>query len=136
MAQTARDTITRALTMLGITLSGNAPTAVEAFDGLKALNNMIHAWKGQGVDVGHVDLALSDNLALAPEHHEGTTALLAIRLSPDYSAPVPKETALIASNGWAALQAKYIADSPSNDLICETGLRIIGRRRYGGWYNG
>lgn len=136
MAQTARDTITRALVMLGISLAGRAPTNVEASDGLNALNGMMHAWKADGVDVGHIDLALSDNLALAPEHHQAVTALLAVRLSSDYEVPIPQGVGILAANGWSGLQAKYIANSPENDLICETALRYIGTRRNTGWYRG
>jgi hypothetical protein len=134
VAQTARDTITRALVMLGISLAGRAPTAVEASDGLKALNGMMHGWKAQGVDVGHIDLALSDYLALAPEHHEAVTALLAVRLSTDYEVPIPQGTGIIAANGWSGLQAAYITNSPANDLIVESGLRRIGRSPVGTYY--
>ncbi len=134
MAQTARDTIKRAMVMLGVLVGGRDPTASEALDALKALNSMIHGWKAQGVDVGHVDLALSDQLALAEEHHEATTALLAVRLAGDYLTQVPPSTALIAANGWSGLQAKYICDSPANDLMVETALRRLGGfRNYGYW---
>lgn len=134
MAQTARDTITRALVMLGVSLAGRAPTSYEALDGLKALNGMMHGWKAQGVDVGHIDLALGDNLALDASHHEAITALLAVRLSGDYSEPIPQSVGIIASNGWSGLQAAYITNSPANDLIVETGLRRIGRRPVGTYY--
>lgn len=134
MVQTVRDTITQALTMLGVSLSGNAPTGPEAADGVKAYNGMLHGWKGQGVDVGHIDQTINDDLVLDPMHHEGITALLAIRLSGDYSAQVPASVAIIASNGWSALQAAYITNNPNNDLIVETGLRRIGRRPVGTYY--
>ncbi len=136
MAQTVRDTVTRALTMLGVQLGGVAPTSAEALDGVKAWNAMVHGWKGQGVDVGHIDQTINDDLALAPEHHEGATALLAIRLAPDYSVQVSPSVATIASNGWSALQAKYIANDPSNDLICDLGLRRLSAfRGRGGYWN-
>jgi hypothetical protein len=122
--------------MLGVQLGGVAPTSPEAIDGMKAFNAMVHGWKGQGVDVGHIDQTLNDNLALAPEHHEGATALLAIRLAPDYSATVTPAVATIASNGWSALQAKYIINDPCKDMIVDTGLRRLGGYGYGGWYQG
>ncbi len=61
MSQTARDVITRAIRLLGTNIAGTAPTAVEASNGLISLNSMIHSWKGQGVDVGHIDRIKSNN---------------------------------------------------------------------------
>lgn len=136
MAQTARDTITRALVMLGVSVAGRAPTAVEASDGLKDLNSMIHGWKAQGVDVGHVDLALSDNLALAEEHHEATTALLAIKLAPGYQTQPSLALAAIASQGWAGLQAKYITDDITADMTVDRGLQRLGTSHANGSYTG
>ncbi len=134
MTQTVRDTVTQALVMLGAQLAGNAPTSVEALDGVKAFNAMVHAWKGQGVDVGHIDQTINDDLALAPEHHEAATALLAIRLAPDYEVQVSPSVATIAANGWSALQAKYIINDPNDDMIVETGLRrLSANRRWSFW---
>ncbi|HXE05825.1 MAG TPA: hypothetical protein VN579_07555 [Bryobacteraceae bacterium] len=129
MAQTARDTIKRAMRMLGVIVAGVEPTAVEAANGLLALNGMMHGWKGQGVDVGHIDLGLNDDLALDEMHHNGVTAMLAAELSPEFQVPVPIAVAAIAASGFSALQAAYIANSPSNDLISEIGLRRMSANR-------
>ena len=136
MTKTVRDTITQALTMLGVALGGVAPTGPEAADGVKAFNGMVHGWKAQGVDVGHIDQTINDDLALAPEHYEAVTALLAVRLAPDYDAQVSPAVATIASNGWSGLQAKYIINSPDSDMVVDTGLRRLGAFRSYGTYQG
>jgi hypothetical protein len=133
MAQTARDTIKRAMRMLGVIVAGVEPSAVEAANGLIALNSMIHGWKGQGVDVGHIDLTLNDNLALDEAFHNGVTGLLAAELSTEFQVPVPTAVALIAANGWAALQAQYITDDIGKDMTVETGLRKLQANYRGYW---
>lgn len=135
MAQTARDTISRAMRMLSILLDGATPTATEAADGLTALNAMMFGWKGQGVDVNHIELALNDNLALPEEFHNAVTALLAVEISSEYQAPIPPLVAAAATNGWDALKATYsFLNNPDSDLICDTGLRRLGNTLRSGWY--
>lgn len=136
MSQTARDTITRAMRMLGVVIIGNAVGSVEAANGLTALNSMMHGWKGQGVDIGHIDLALGDNLDLADQFINGCTALLAIDLAPEFSAPVPPAVSLIASNGWSALCAEYITNDITRDMMVELGLQRLQANRRGSWYRG
>lgn len=134
MPQTARDTITRAMRMLGINISGSAPTPTEAANGLIALNAMMHGWKGQGVDIGHIDLSLSTNVDLADEFLNGCTALLAAELSPEFTVPIPQAVGIAAANGWAALQARYITNDLNSDMTCETGLLRLQANRRGSRY--
>ena len=134
MAQTARDIVYAALGMTNVLIAGVAPTAVQTTRALGRLNDMMHAWKGQGVDVGHIDLTINDDFALAPEHILGTKALLCILLCGDYEVPVPDSVAAMASSGWAGLQAAYITNSPDQDMTVETGLRRIGFRPVGTYY--
>jgi hypothetical protein len=134
VAQTVRDTVTQALGMLSVQTAGVAPTSVQALDGVKRYNAMIHGWKGQGVDVGHIDQTLNDDVALAPEHYNAISALLAVNLAPSYLVSVSQELAVIATNGWSALQAAYITNSPNKDMTVETGLRRIGFRPFGTYY--
>lgn len=133
MSQTARDTITRAMRMLGVVIVGNAISDIEAANGLTALNAMMHGWKGQGVDIGHIDLTLNDNIDLADQFINGCTALLAVELSPEFTVPIPAATALAASNGWSALCAEYITNDITRDMTVETGLRRLGANRRGNW---
>lgn len=119
MATTARDTIHGALRLIGAVPSGEVPTAQEAADGLAALNGMLHGWKNRGVDLSHVDLALSDAIVPAEEFHEGIKYLLAVRLAPEYERPPAPELMSIADNAWRAIEMAY--GSPS-DLTVEDGL--------------
>jgi hypothetical protein len=134
VAQTVRDTVTQAVGMLGVQMAGVALTSNEMSDGVKRYNAMIHGWKGQGVDVGHIDQTLNDDVALAPEHHNAVTALLAVNLAPAYLVTVSQELAVIATNGWSALQAAYITNDPNKDMTVETGLRRLGFRPVGTYY--
>lgn len=129
MSQTARDTITRAMRMLGVIIGGTTPTAVQGANGLLAMNAMMHGWKGQSVDIGHQDLGLNDNLALPDEFLNGVTALLAVELSSEFVVPVPPGVVSSAINGWSALQARYITDNPNQDMIVDTGLRRLSANR-------
>lgn len=131
MAQTVRDTVTQALGMLGVQPAGVAPTSVMALDGVKRYNAMIHGWKGQGVDVGHIDQTLNDDLQLAPEHYNAVTALLAVFMAPSFLVSVTNELAGMATAGWSGLQAAYITNDPDKDMTVETGLRRIGFRPVG-----
>ena len=131
MAQTARDVVYAALGMTNVLIAGVAPTSVQASRALERLNDMMHAWKGQGVDVGHQDYTLNSQFALAPEHVLATKALLCVLLCGDYEVPVPDSVALMASNGWSGLQAAYVTNDPNKDMTVETGLRRIGFRPVG-----
>lgn len=134
MSKTARDTITRAMRMLGVIIGGTDPSDVESSNGLLALNAMMHGWKGKGVDIGHIDLDINDDLDVADEHCEGTTALLAIALAPEFTVSVSAAVGVLASEGWSSLQAAYITNDITRDMTVETGLRRLGANRRGGWY--
>jgi P22 tail accessory factor len=84
---TARDIIERAFRKPGVVASDEPMTADQAENGVNAMNDMMHGWLLDGIDVGHVDLELADVFPLEPQYVEGTVYLLAERLSPDYSAP-------------------------------------------------
>jgi hypothetical protein len=132
--ETARNIVEDALAMTNVLIAGVAPTAVQASRALRRYNNMIHAWKGQGVDVGHIDQTLDDDFALAPEHILGAKALLCVMLCGDYEVDVPAGVAAMATAGWAGLQAAYIINDPDKDMTVETGLLRIGRFRNPGSY--
>lgn len=57
---TVRDICRRALLRGGIIDSLHDPSAEEARDALDALNEMMHGWKAEGVDLFHTDFVLSD----------------------------------------------------------------------------
>jgi hypothetical protein len=134
--KTVRDVIREALGELGIVAAGVAPTSVQALDGVKRYNDMLHGWKGQGVDVGHIDQTLNDDVQIAREHHNGLVALLAVYMAPSYLVSVTNELGLMASSGWSGLQAAYIINDPNNDMIVDTALRRLGPFRSLGTYRG
>lgn len=134
MTTTPRTMVTRALRMLGHDPE-ETPTSTEMDSGLQALNAMLHDWKGQAVDIGHSDFALDDDMSveLDPKFTQGTTALLAIVLSPEYPhAQIPPPVAIMAQQGWAALQAAYFDSSVDSDLVVDEGFqRLSTNRRWG-----
>lgn len=136
MTTTPRTMISRAIRLLGADPE-ETPTATQLSTGLVALNDMIHAWKGQGVDIGHSDFALDDDVSveLDPKFNEGTTALLAIALDPEYPGlSVSPPIAVMAQQGWAALQAAYFDSSIDSDLVVDTAFqRLQSNRRWGLW---
>lgn len=136
MTTTPRTMITRALRQLGADPE-EVPTATQMATGLEALNTMLHAWKGQGVDIGHSDFLVDDDMSaeLDPKFNEGTTALLAVALDPEYPGyTVAPPVILMAQQGWAALQAAYFDSSIDSDLVVDTGFqRLSANRRRGFW---
>jgi len=100
---TALDIITRAYRKAGIAAHDEPLTADQAIYGRDALNAMMHGWKLRGVDLEHVSLELADTFSLDPEFEEGTTFLLAGRISPDYQVPVSFD----ADDWFRTFQAAY-----------------------------
>ena len=56
---TARDIINRALKRIRVLNSTESASGTDASDGLDALNDMMHGWKSDGVDVNHSDFTLA-----------------------------------------------------------------------------
>lgn len=130
MATVTRDLINRAFRLIAVCDPDETPTARQSQDALAALNQMMHNWRSQGVDVAHNDLTLDDDVNLDDQYIEGCTALLAYRLSPEYpgSAVTPSLIEL-ANNGWSALQAGFL---DIDNLRVDCALSRIGNRRYYG----
>lgn len=129
---TARSVVNRALRMLGVIDPDETPSATMADNALEALNAMVHAWKGQKVDVGHEDWTLDDDVTVEvdPMHVNGMTALLAIDMLPEYPGrQLSPAVKLIADGGWEALKAAYTDSSVDSDLTLDTAFQ----RR---WYRG
>lgn len=123
---TAQSVVYRALRMLGVADPEETPTATMAANGLETLNAMVHGWKGQKVDVGHEDWALTDEVTVEvdPQHVNSMTALLAVEMLPEYPGMTLSPAVLaVAANGWAALQAAYTDSSVDTDLTLDTAFR-------------
>ncbi|MEM8575526.1 MAG: hypothetical protein AAGF48_12925 [Pseudomonadota bacterium] len=125
---TMSDIVTRALKRLRVNNPRQTPDGVDISDGLDALNDMMHSWKGEGVDTDHDTLKLSDVFPLDDEHIQGVSALLAVRLASDHGTPIPDGVARDARMGWGALQAEFVKPAP--DASFEPGLTRLQFGRY------
>jgi hypothetical protein len=94
--------VTRALKRLGLVEPGESPAAADAEDGLAALNAMLAGWEADGINV-------SPDVPLPAKHEEGVTALLAVRLAPDYGKEPSALVYADASKGLTRLEADYIS---------------------------
>jgi hypothetical protein len=94
--------VTRALKRLGLVEPGESPAAADAEDGLAALNAMLAGWAADGMNV-------SPDVPLPAKHEEGVTALLAVRLAPDYNRTPNALVFADAEKGMQRLQADYIS---------------------------
>ena len=118
--------------MIAVCDPDETPTARQSRDALDALNQMMHNWRAQGVDVAHNDLTLDDDVNLDDQYIEACTALLAVRLNPEYPGSLVTSALVeLANNGWAALQAGFL---DIDNLRVDCGLSRIGYPRF--WGNG
>lgn len=81
---TARDIVSGALRRLTLRGSGEPIPANEAQDTLAALNDMMHAWKGQSLTYEHTTMELSTTFPLEDDLHQGVKAMLAIRIADEF----------------------------------------------------
>lgn len=129
---TAHDVVGRALRLIGVVDPTETPEAQQMQNGVDALNQMMHGWRLQGVDVQHTNLVLADDLIVPPELIGGVTALLAINLAAEYpGTAVPASTVSMAQAGWDGIQAAYI--SRDTELRVDRALLQTGpfrRTRY------
>ena len=128
---TARDSITRAWQM--ITASEETPTAAQAATGLIVLNDMLHGWAKQGVDLGHITLALTDNHKTHDSWLEGIRYNLALRLAGEYGFPVPPFVAAQASAAFSAFQAHALEFTGDLEVDRALDPRYFNTRRTGAY---
>lgn len=130
---TAGDTVTRALRLIQVGASGETPSAEEMADGLAALNDMLHGWAKDGVDLGHITLGLADAHKTHDSWLEGIRYNLAVRLAGEYGMPVPPYVAQQAARAFSAFQAHTLEFS--DDLRVDRALdpRYFNTRRSGAY---
>lgn len=116
---TARDVVEKAFKRLSIVSSGEPLDAETMSDGLDALNGMMFSWKADGLTYEHTRLTFSDDFPLGEEFTDGVSALLAIRLSPDFvTGVVTPQLTREADNAWHQLAGKYfVVEDVSFDPI-------------------
>ena len=98
---TMLDVVTDAFRKINLIAEDETPSAADGARGTTLLNDMLHGWKLQGVDLGHVTLTQAQSLPYDDAYMEGIKANLAVRFGAEYHAPVPQ---------WLFLQAKNAFD--------------------------
>jgi len=125
---TTNDIVTRALKRLRVVNPRETAEAIFASEGLQALNDMMASWKANGVDTGHETLTATDDFPLEPEHEQGVTALLAVRLAGDHGMEIDAGIERDASQGWDGLQAEFFTAPDGAEI--DLALRRTGRLFY------
>jgi hypothetical protein len=116
---TALEVITGALKALGIKPAESSIEAVEAADGLEALNDMMNEWDVDGITIGYETVEdVSDEIYVDDGALGAIKANLAVYIAPEYSRIVTNELALRARNGKRALRRSLpIAGSEFPDTL-------------------
>lgn len=127
---TMRDVVIGGLKQTGVVPLGQAPENAEVADGLDVLNDMMHSWAANGVDITHTTKTLLETFPLADKHLAGVKAMLAIKICGTNGAQPSAATVLDAKYGWIALQAVYIV-APENPQI-DRGLTTTPGQRFSG----
>lgn len=125
---TVNEVIKRALRSIGVLHHNEDATDDEAADALTTLNDMLNAWRLQGIDLEHLDVALTDEMPYAGEDIAAIRYNLAMELAGEFGVPPPAVTAVRADSSFRALQAKYAAP---DELKADEFFRYKPNRDYG-----
>ena len=119
---TVRDIVETAFRHIGVVAQDDAMTSDEGQSGLTAFNNMISAWALDGIALTSTDAAPNETFPLADKYREGVGYLLAMRLSPGWSAPANFD----ADDFFRKIQASYvvIADAAIPDPLTWKGKTL------------
>jgi hypothetical protein len=121
------DIVSGALKRLRVINPRFSPDATAAAEALTALNEMMHSWKTNGIDIGHSTLAATDDFPLGDEYVQGVKALLAIRLSSDHGLEVSQSIVRDAELCWAALQAEFMEAATLSEFDLGLTRMTFGR---------
>ena len=131
---TAKNVIARAFRMIGLLRPGEHPAALDQASALTTLNEILHGWGKGGVDVQHVDLALTDTIPLHASWLEGIRYNLAVCLGDEYpDATVPDRVRIRARETYQQFQAHRLEFD--DDLHVDTALDPRHFRRRMSSYN-
>jgi hypothetical protein len=128
MTMTAADAIRDAAIDLNAIAPDETLSDAEAADALRRMNRMMHAWSIEGVDVAHVDMALTDEFTIPAEHHKGLVALLAVEIAPMFQVAPSAVLVALAEGAKRALQAAYFQPT---ELKVDKGLQRMPSRFWG-----
>ena len=121
---TASQVINRALKRLRVIGVGQSPMANETTDCLEALNDMLFAWRTDGIDIAHTTLISSTELDVPDDHIEPIALNLALRVGGMFGASLSQDDAMLARVGEAMLRAYHfsIADLESDNPLSRDNL--------------
>jgi hypothetical protein len=92
----------------GVNQTGETPSATEAADAMEALNGMLNAWEGLGIDLEFLGFTDLSQVVPYPDDHISAFAYnLAIELAPEYGVEITAGLSSRAQTYFKMLQAKY-----------------------------
>lgn len=121
---TASQVINRALKRLRVIGVGQSPTASETADCLEALNDMLFAWRADGIDLAHTTLLSTDALDVPDDHIEPIALNLARRIGGMFGASLSPDDAQLAQSGENMVRAYHfsIADLEDENPLSRDNL--------------
>lgn len=125
---TMLDTVTRALRLAGVIAAGETPSAEDAADGVTYLNEMLHGWAKQGVDLTHVTLAAADDLPFHDSYLEGIRYNLAARFIEEWGMPPKPMVIAHASSMFRSFQAHTLEYPDDAEVDRALQPQYFGRR--------
>lgn len=112
---TMAQVVTGAFEVMNKIAVGGSPGAGDAAYGLGVLNDMLHGWRGRGVDIGHETLSGSETINLLEEHIEGVKMLLAVhpRMARRYGFAPDPDLKRDAEAAMSSIFATYAGPKPA-----------------------
>ena len=104
---TVKAVIKSAFKLAGIVAESETLTAEQESDGVTQFNDMLHAWKNQGIPLEHVTLTVNDTVPYPDDHIEPIKYNLAVKLAAEYDAPIDQLKIILAAQGLEGLRDYY-----------------------------
>lgn len=140
---TVADIIAQAYRKIGVVGHGQDATGEQALAGLDAYNNMVQAWRLDGIDLQNAaldwdstsrtstltdapDSLATDTFPLPASFREGTIYCLASSLSPEYSLPPQFDV-----NSFKSMMRAALVVIPTSDI--DPAMTYLNSRRWPGY---
>lgn len=101
--------ITDSLRLMKVLAEGETPSAEQASDALRSLNQMMASWEADTINLGY--FAQTDTTATCPIPdwaEQGVYGKLAIRLCPEYGASLSPEALNVVDEGYTLILRRLI----------------------------
>lgn len=105
---TAQAIIIRALVKAHVLASGETPATDQLTVSLETLNDLLEAWRDEGIDFGLSELQLMSTVNIDSGAMRALIYNLAIELGNDQQVSVPDKTADIAERSRMSLAARFM----------------------------